>query len=116
MAFEFRRFGALIIVAALPALLTACNATSHEAAAPAATGEGADRSAVYPDITAPVTAATAQMSNEEAAAMSARLEALARNRQSGAISEAEYRRQLAEMQALGEGHGQAALSQIAGQN
>ena len=77
---------------------------------------GANRAAVYPDITAVVTAETQQMSDEQAATYSARLTALTARRRSGAISEAEYRRQLAELQALRDGHGQAALSQIEGKN
>ena len=42
--------------------------------------------------------------------------ALSKRRSSGVISDAEYRRQLAELQALRDGHGKATLSQIEGTN
>jgi len=106
MAFEFRRVSAAFLMAALAVALAAC--TSTETASTA----GANRADVYPDITAIVSAETQQMSDEEAASYSARLTALANRRRSGAISEAEYRRQLAELQALRDSHGQTTLSQI----
>lgn len=115
MAFQSRRFGAVLVVSALAAMLAACNSTAPEAVVPATAGS-VDRSPVYPDVTAPVTAATTQMSDEEAASLSARLTALAASRRSGAISEAEYRRRLAELQALAANHGQDTLAEIAGEN
>jgi len=116
MAFQSRRCGAVLIAAALPLLLSACNATSPQAIAPAATADGVDRSAVYPEITGQRTAATQQMGDAEAADYSARLTALAGSRRSGAISEAEYRRRLAELQALGANHGRDTLAEISGAN
>ncbi len=111
MAFEFRRVAAALLVAALPAVLASCSPAARDPSINA----GANRAEVYPDITAIVTAETQQMSDEEAAANGARLTALANRRSSGAISDAEYRRQLAELQSLREGHGKATLAEIEGQ-
>jgi hypothetical protein len=113
MAFEFRRVSAALLMAAMPVVFASCAATTETASTANA---GANRSAVYPDITAIVSAETQQMSDEQAATYSARLTSLTARRRSGAISEAEYRRQLAELQALRDGHGQATLSQIEGKN
>ena len=108
MAFEIRRVSAAFLMAAASLALAAC--TSTETASTA--NSGADRTAVYPDITAVVSAETQQMSDEQAASYAARLSSLAGRRRSGAISEAEYRRQLAELQALRDTHGQTTLSEI----
>lgn len=110
MAFEIRRLRAALLMAAAAAALASC--ASSETTSTATVNAGANRADVYPDITAIVSAETQQMSDEEAASYSARLTALSNSRRSGAISEAEYRRQLAELQALRDGHGKAALSQI----
>ena len=114
MAFEFRRFSAALLMAGASMALGACASSSTETAS--TVNAGANRADVYPDITAIVRAETQQMSDEEAAAYSARLTALSHRRRSGAISEAEYRRQLAELQALRDGHGQATLSEIQNAN
>lgn len=116
MAFHSRRCGAVLIAAALPLLLSACNSTSPDTPAATATAGVVDRSAVYPEITGRKNAATTQMSDEEAAAHAARLSALAGSRRSGAISEAEYRRRLAELDALGANHGRDTLAEISGAN
>ena len=110
MAFEIRRLSAVLLMAAVPAVFASCAATSTRS--DPTVNAGANRADVYPDITAVVTAETQQMSDEEAASYSARLSALTNRRRSGAISEAEYRRQLAELQALRDGHGQQTLSEI----
>ena len=96
MAFEFRRVAAALLVAALPAVLVSCSPAARDPSINA----GANRAEVYPDITA---------------IYGARLTALSKRRSSGAISDAEYRRQLAELQALREGHGKATLAEIEGQ-
>jgi hypothetical protein len=114
MAFEFRRLSAAFLLAAFAAALASCASSSTETAS--TVNAGANRSGVYPDITAIVSAETQQMSDEEAASSSARLSALSSRRRSGAISEAEYRRQVAEMQALRDGHGKETLSEIQGTN
>lgn len=116
MGFQPRRFGVVLAAAALPVLLAACNTTPETAASAEGTRGAVDRSAVYPEITGARTAATTQMSDEEAAGVSARLTALSNSRRSGAISEAEYRRRLAELQALAADHGRDTLSEIAGEN
>ena len=80
---------------------------------PAESGEkGPRNTGAYPDFSRPLTSANLQMTDEEATGQQAKLTALASARKAGTISEAEYRRQLAEMQALRDGHGQATLSEI----
>lgn len=115
MAFEMRRMHAAAVVAVLSLYLVSCTSTSREETVSTANA-GADRSGVYPDITAPVSAAAPQMSNATAQEMEARLSALAGQRRSGAVSEAEYRRRLAELQALGQSHGKETLAAIEGEN
>ena len=113
MAFEFRRVSAALLMAAMPVVLASC-ASSASSGTPATVNAGANRSGIYPDITAIVSAETQQMSDQEAADTGARLSALSHRRSSGAISEAEYRRQLAELQALRDSHGKTTLSEIEG--
>ena len=110
MAFEIRRLSAVLLMAAIPAVLISCASKPQDPSINA----GANRAEVYPDITALVSAETQQMSDEEASSYSESLMALAKRRSSGAISDAEYRRQLAELQALRDGHGKATLSEIEG--
>ena len=59
----------------------------------------------YPSFSTPLTAASSQMSNEEAAALSARMTALSNARRAGNVSEAEYRRQMLALRKLAENHG-----------
>ncbi|MBP1849901.1 hypothetical protein [Rhizobium halophytocola] len=59
----------------------------------------------YPSFSTPLTAANSQMSNEEAAALSARMNALSHARRAGSVSEAEYRRQMLALQQLAANHG-----------
>lgn len=54
----------------------------------------------YPDFSRPLESAMVQMSDEEAARQQAQLSVLARQRQSGRITEAEYKRKVAELRAL----------------
>ncbi|WEZ83549.1 SHOCT domain-containing protein [Rhizobium sp. 32-5/1] len=67
---------------------------------------------VYPVIEGARPAATAQMSNDEAAGLQAHLTALGSARASGSISEAEYQRRKRELQALAANHGADTLKQI----
>jgi ABC-type uncharacterized transport system auxiliary subunit len=67
---------------------------------------------VYPRIEGKLPAAAPQMTNEQAASLSSRLSGLSARRASGAISEAEYRRRVAELQALAQNHGADTLDQI----
>ncbi len=110
MAFEIRRLSAVLLMAAMPAVFASCTSKPQDPSI----NVGANRAEVYPDITALVSAETKQMSDEEAAAYSESLTALSKQRSSGAISDAEYRRQLAELQALRDSHGKATLSEIEG--
>ena len=55
----------------------------------------------YPDISQPLDSAMAQMTDEEAERQEKQLSALARQRKLGRISEAEYRRRVAELRQLG---------------
>lgn len=56
----------------------------------------------YPDFSQPLDSAMAQMSDEEATQQEERLSVLARKRQAGAISSAEYRRRVEELRQLGQ--------------
>ncbi|MDQ0320227.1 outer membrane murein-binding lipoprotein Lpp [Pararhizobium capsulatum DSM 1112] len=67
---------------------------------------------VYPVIEGKRPAAAVQMSNDEAASLSARLTSLSHARSSGQISEAEYQRRLKELQALAANHGSDTLKEI----
>lgn len=64
------------------------------------------------DFSKPLTAAMAQMSDEEATQMSAELAALHQGRQDGTISEADYWARVREMEALAKTHSAKTLSQI----
>jgi hypothetical protein len=66
----------------------------------------------YPGFGAPLTAANVQMSDEEAGSLQQKLTALGAQRKSGAISEAEYLRRVAEYRRLAEKHGPDTLSEI----
>lgn len=112
MACVLRRLGAAIVMGCALATVAGCTSPSQTTTNAAMVNPGADRSATYPDITARVQAATAQMSNEEAAKISARVSALGEQRRAGTISEAEYRRLMAEMDALAENHGADTLKEI----
>ena len=113
MAFKFRRLSAVFLMAVTPVVLASCASSET---GPTTVNAGANRAAVYPDITALVSAETQQMSDTEAADYSTSLTALAHRRKAGTISEAEYRRQLAELRALRDNHGKATLSEIEGTN
>lgn len=56
----------------------------------------------YPDFSRPLDSAMAQMTDEEAARQEAQLSALARQRQAGTISAAEYRRRVEALRVLGQ--------------
>lgn len=117
--------GATLI--ALAALASACADVSKPqpqmAAAPVVTVTGDTGTLVretaprntgtYPSLSAPLTAANTQMSDQEAADMQARLSGLAHARKSGSISEAEYRRRVAEMRKLAADHGAETQAEIA---
>lgn len=85
--------------------VTADGASLQRETAPRNTG-------VYPSFSDPLTAANAQMSDDEATKMQGRLASLAHARRSGAISEAEYQRRVAEMRKLAAEHGVEAQAEI----
>lgn len=70
----------------------------------------------YPSFNAPPTAANVQINDQQAADLQKQLTALGSKRQSGAITEAEYQKRVAEMRKLAAEHGQDTLSQIKQQN
>ncbi|HTO30020.1 MAG TPA: SHOCT domain-containing protein [Pararhizobium sp.] len=67
---------------------------------------------VYPVIEGKLPAASAQMSNEEAVSLEARLTALGSARSSGKISEAEYQHRVQELRLLAANHGSDTLKEI----
>ncbi|ASY62860.1 hypothetical protein SJ05684_c14060 [Sinorhizobium sojae CCBAU 05684] len=82
----------------LAAVLAGCNSTTDLQS--------------YPSVYGQRPAATGQMTDEEALNQEERLTALAAQRNSGSISEAEYQRRLKELRALAEQHGAETLKQI----
>ena len=94
-----RRTRGSTLIALLCLGLAACTSSrSDDAMLPV--DQRPKQSDTYPDFSKPLDSAMEQMSDEQAAAMETRLSAVARQRRSGAISEAEYRRRVAELQAL----------------
>jgi outer membrane murein-binding lipoprotein Lpp len=108
------RLCTLAATAAAMALVAGCSSTKLDDRSSTYTTTMARPIAadVYPVIEGARPAAAAQMSNDEAAALSARLTSLSRARSSGQISEAEYQRRLAELQALAANHGTDTLKEI----
>jgi hypothetical protein len=91
-----------VVVAA--ALVSACALTacmSNDISANTPSPAGMTNSGSYPLVGETKQAATTQMSDQEAAALGAKLQALADARKAGTVSEAEYNRKVAEMQKLG---------------
>jgi hypothetical protein len=93
------------LAAALPLLLSVagCSSTNTSSDALATDRPRPAPAEKYPDFSQPLDSAMAQMTDEEATRQQAQLSALARQRQSGRISDAEYRRRVAELRRLGEG-------------
>lgn len=73
---------------------------------------GPKNTGTYPTFGKPLRAATHQMGAEEVRTNRADMEAIAAARASGAISEAEYQRRLAEMRRLAAEHGADAVRDI----
>ncbi|SIQ02516.1 hypothetical protein SAMN05880582_101429 [Rhizobium sp. RU20A] len=105
MTLAFARQGLSAALLASALTLAACSKTPP-AADPALDAEG------FPSVYRPLYAATTQMTNDEAASQQQSLSGLAARRASGAISEAEYRRRVAEMRALGANHGTEVLQEM----
>ncbi|MCO6185949.1 SHOCT domain-containing protein [Rhizobium sp. L1K21] len=66
----------------------------------------------YPSLGDPLEAANAQLSDEEAAALGGKLEALASARQGLTTSNADYQKRAAALKKLGQEHGAAAANDI----
>jgi type IV pilus biogenesis protein CpaD/CtpE len=94
------------LIALLCLGLAACTSSSRTDQSMLPANQRPAQSDTYPDFSRPLDSAMEQMSDEQAAAMETRLSAVARQRRSGAISEAEYRRRVAELQALSAAQGQ----------
>lgn len=69
-------------------------------------------SGTYPTFGAPMTAANKQMDDSEATRIQAQMAALTASRNAGAVTEAEYRKQLADLQLLAATHGAAMQAKI----
>ncbi|MBA4798057.1 MAG: SHOCT domain-containing protein [Rhizobiales bacterium] len=67
----------------------------------------------YPNFAGSLSAASVQMSNEEAAALQSQLTSLGAARKAGTISEAEYQGRLAELRRIAAEHGAETQAQIA---
>ena len=91
----------LIALAVFPVALAACSNSSRTEATLEPVDHRPVQSDKYPDFSKPLDSAMPQMTDADAAQMETQLSALARQRRSGAVSEAEYRRRVAELQALG---------------
>ena len=115
-------------VGALPILLSGCNSfalddgipnTAPQATvvsnqpAPAPGSLSKRDTGTYPTFGGQLTAANKQIGDEEAAGSEAELSALAQARANGHVSEAEYRRRLAELRRLAAEHGSDAEAAIA---
>ncbi|PZM11197.1 hypothetical protein [Rhizobium tubonense] len=66
----------------------------------------------FPDFNTPLTAANVQINDTQATDIRSQLTALGAQRQTGAISQAEYDRKVIEMRKLAANHGQDTLSEI----
>ncbi|MDE1993686.1 MAG: SHOCT domain-containing protein, partial [Rhizobiaceae bacterium] len=66
----------------------------------------------YPSFNGPLTAANVQINDQQASDIGKQLTALGNQRASGAISEAEYQKRVADMRKLAAEHGQDTLTQI----
>lgn len=84
-------------------LAAGCSSTSTSSDALVADRQRPAPADKYPDFSRPLESAMVQMSDEEAAHQQAQLSALARQRQSGRITEAEYRRRVDELRRLAAG-------------
>lgn len=74
---------------------------------------GPQKTGYYPGFSQPLTSASLQMTDEEAAAQQSQLTALGAAKRRGTISEAEYKRREAELRKLATQHGKQTLDEIA---
>ena len=94
-----RFFAALMALAVLG--LGACSSTSTTSDVLASDGIRPAKPGAYPDFSQPLDSAMAQMTDQEAADQEVQLSALARQRQAGTISAAEYQRRVEALRVLG---------------
>ena len=98
----------VIVSAGMALMLSACMSSADfaESVPPA----GMKSTGQYPSLGAPLEAAAPQMSDAEAAGMAERFKALENAHKSGALSESEYEKKVAELKALGQATQDAAKS------
>jgi hypothetical protein len=93
----------IAVLAALSVLgLAGCSSTTSTDDVLASRDDRPARSGTYPDFSAPLDSAMPQMSDQEAADQQAQLSVLARQRQAGTISAAEYQRRVEALRLLGQ--------------
>ena len=95
-------------------LLAGCTST-EDVLGTATTGVDGNQvrmTGTYPSLGEPLEAANAQMSDQEAAAIGGKLEALASARKGLGASDADYESRAAALKKLGQEHGAAAASEI----
>lgn len=90
-----------VLLPVVAAALGGCSSTSSSSETLATDRVRPASADKYPDFSQPLDSAMAQMSDEEAARQEAQLSALARQRQAGTISAAEYRRRVEALRLLG---------------
>lgn len=114
-----------ITIAGLALAITACSTATPQTAAqyaPKVVVTGAQpvstvkptiaNSGTYPTFGAPMTAANKQMDDSEATRIQAQMAALTASRNAGSLTEAEYQKQLADLQLLAATHGAAMQAKI----
>lgn len=126
------RIGSLPVIAvlvAIPVILSGCNSFAlddgipntaptptviSDRNVPPAGPVTRNQTGTYPTFAGPLTAANMQISDEEFTGQEKQMSALAKARSSGAISEREYNRRVAELKALATGHTSDAEAKISG--
>lgn len=98
----FRPVFALAASLSAALLLAGCSSTSASDDVLVADAPRPGPAEKYPDFSRPLESAMPQMTDEQAAQQEAQLGALARQRQAGKISAAEYQRQVQELRLLGQ--------------
>ena len=91
-----------VLLPMVAAVVSSCSSISKSDETPIANRVRPAPADKYPDFSQPLDSAMAQMSDEEAARQQAQLSALARQRQAGTISSAEYRRRVEALRLLGQ--------------
>jgi hypothetical protein len=97
---HLRLFAAVLPLVA--ALLGGCSSTSTSSEVLTTERVRPAPAEKYPDFSQPLDSAMAQMTDEEAARQETQLSSLARQRQAGTISSAEYRRRVEALRLLGQ--------------